>query len=99
MIGKIIHIIRNTKDIRLSSLAKLTKVSVPFLSMIENENRQPSLAVLNRIAEALNIPVEVFFLLESPDRFSSPYKNVRTIVEKINKIIDSENELKKILEK
>ena len=61
-LGKTIRIIRQAKNLGLQSLAKESGISVPFLSLVENGGRQPSLDVLRRIAHALKIPSEALVL-------------------------------------
>jgi transcriptional regulator with XRE-family HTH domain len=45
-------------DLSLRGMADLTKVSNAYLSQIERGLHQPSLRVLQAIAEALNIPAD-----------------------------------------
>ena len=43
------------QGLSLEQLARLTGISAPALSLIENGERDPRLATLNRIAEALTV--------------------------------------------
>lgn len=61
-LGKTIRIIRQAKNMGLQVLAKESAISVPFLSLVENGQRQPSLDVLRRIALALGVPSEALVL-------------------------------------
>lgn len=62
-VGKAIRIVRTAKGLRLGKLAKSAKISAPFLSLIESSERQPSLDVIGRIADALSLPSELLILM------------------------------------
>jgi transcriptional regulator with XRE-family HTH domain len=62
-IGKAIKIIREAKGKSLGVLASQAKVSIPYLSLIEADKRNPSLDVIQRVALALEIPPDVFLLV------------------------------------
>jgi transcriptional regulator with XRE-family HTH domain len=55
-LGQYIRLQRQMADLSLRGMADLTKVSNAYLSQIERGLHQPSLRVLQAIAEALNIP-------------------------------------------
>ncbi len=55
-LGEYIRLQRQMADLSLRGMADLTKVSNAYLSQIERGLHQPSLRVLQAIAEALNIP-------------------------------------------
>jgi transcriptional regulator with XRE-family HTH domain len=59
-LGEYIRLQRQMADLSLRGMAELTKVSNAYLSQIERGLHQPSLRVLQAIAEALNIPAETF---------------------------------------
>lgn len=62
MIGKNIAELRKSKGLTLSELAKRSNISKSYLSNIErNVNQNPSIAVLEKIANVLS--VEVNFLI------------------------------------
>ena len=62
-IGKAIKIIREAKGKSLGELASQAEVSIPYLSLVEADKRNPSLDVIQRIAVALEIPPDVFLLI------------------------------------
>jgi transcriptional regulator with XRE-family HTH domain len=62
-IGKAIKIIREAKGKSLGVLANQAKVSIPYLSLVEADKRNPSLNVIQKIAEALEVPLDVFLLI------------------------------------
>jgi transcriptional regulator with XRE-family HTH domain len=57
-LGEYIRLQRQMADLSLRGMANLTKVSNAYLSQIERGLHQPSLRVLQAIAEALNIPAD-----------------------------------------
>jgi transcriptional regulator with XRE-family HTH domain len=71
-LGDFIRSQRKLADLSLRELAKITKVSNPYLSQIERGIYRPSANVLKSIGEALHVSAETLFtkagLLESdPD--------------------------------
>jgi len=48
---------RAAQGLSLEQLARLTGISAPALSLIENGKRDPRLTTLNRIADALRVPI------------------------------------------
>jgi transcriptional regulator with XRE-family HTH domain len=57
-LGEYIRLQRQMADLSLRGMAELTKVSNAYLSQIERGLHQPSLRVLQSIAEALGIPAD-----------------------------------------
>jgi len=55
--GRRIREFRTGQCLSLEQLALLTGISAPALSVIENGKRDPRLTTLNRIAEALRVPL------------------------------------------
>jgi len=64
-IGKAIKIIREAKAKTLCALATEAKVSIPYLSLVEANKRNPSLEVIKRLSEALEIPADTLLLIGS----------------------------------
>ena len=62
-IGKAIKIIREAQGKSLGALAESAAVSVPYLSLLEGDKRNPSLDVIKRLADALAVPEDVFLLI------------------------------------
>src|SRR3954463_14990673 len=57
-LGEYIRLQRQMAELSLRGMAEVTKVSNAYLSQIERGLHQPSLRVLQAIAEALNIPAD-----------------------------------------
>ena len=63
IIRKNVKTYRKEKNLTQQDLADMTEMSREYICDIENESRNKHLtiAVLGRIAEALNVPIESFF--------------------------------------
>ena len=55
--GRRIREVRTGQGLSLEQLALLTGISAPALSVIENGKRDPRFTTLNRVAEALRVPL------------------------------------------
>lgn len=63
-IGNAIQLCRVRRKLTQGQLAKRVGCSVSYLSMLENSERtDPTLSKVGKIAEALNVPVEILFFL------------------------------------
>lgn len=49
---------REYRGLTQANLAKRINISIPYLSQIENEERQPSTSVLKKIANILNVTID-----------------------------------------
>ena len=56
-LGRAIHLRRVELDLKRADVAKRASLSYPYISEIENGVKQPSVAALGRIAEALEMSV------------------------------------------
>lgn len=63
-IGNAIQLCRVKRKLTQGQLAKRADCSVSYLSMLENSERSdPTLSKIKKIAEALNVPMEILFFL------------------------------------
>jgi transcriptional regulator with XRE-family HTH domain len=69
-LGEYIRLQRQMADLSLRGMAELTKVSNAYLSQVERGLHQPSLRVLQAIAQALDIPADT--LLEHAGLLREP---------------------------
>lgn len=58
-IGAAIASIRKEKGIKAYEVAEAVGITYPYLSMIENNRRVPTLGTLEGIAKALKVPVSI----------------------------------------
>jgi transcriptional regulator with XRE-family HTH domain len=64
-IGQAIKMCRTRRGVSQTDLALRADCSVSYLSMLENNKRDPTLSTLTKIAKALNIPIGILFFLAS----------------------------------
>jgi transcriptional regulator with XRE-family HTH domain len=98
-IGQTIRILRQARQMKLNELARLARISSPFLSLVETGQRQPSVAVLQRISHALGIPRDLLVLLATGvDTSLRGNKASKSIARSVNRMIDIERRLREVLE-
>lgn len=71
-LGKTIRRMRTERGLSQQKLAEDAGLTASFLSLVENDRRQPSLTVLSRLASALKIPEDVIIwdAVELPPKLS-----------------------------
>ena len=57
--------VRQSKDLTLNELAKMTKMSKGHLSRIERQETEPTISTLVRLALALHVDVDQLYKVES----------------------------------
>lgn len=62
-IGAAIQLCRTRRQLSQADLARLAGCSVSYLSMLENAKRDPTLSMVQSIANGLQIPLEILFFL------------------------------------
>lgn len=62
-LGQAIKLCRTRRGISQADLAERAECSVSYLSMLENNKRDPTLSTMTRIAGALHVPVGILFFL------------------------------------
>jgi transcriptional regulator with XRE-family HTH domain len=67
-LGKRIAALRKRRGLSQEELAQLTGYSVAFLSLVERGINAPSVAGLDRIAQALDVEIRELFDLETEAR-------------------------------
>lgn len=76
-IGKIIRAFRAERKMTLKELAAKAEISTSYLSQIENDQVNMNLSVLESISQALQKPLNLFFLQDSIDSVSIVRKEER----------------------
>lgn len=94
-LGKAIRIIREAKGISLGSLANQAELSVPYMSLLESDKRNPSIDVIHRLSNALDIPSETFILICTSKRsdLNSNNESANRVIEILKKFDRLEIEL------
>lgn len=64
-IGKALKLVRSAKDLSLENVAERSGISVSYLSRIERDERQATMPLVAKIAEALAVPVAIVVFLGS----------------------------------
>lgn len=78
MIGAAVREIRKEKNITIKELADMVNVTSGYISQIERDLIEPSLSVLRRLSEALEVPMAVFFSMDSSGDVALIPKDKRT---------------------
>ena len=95
-IGHAVKIVREKRSIGQQELAKELKISQGFLSLVEKGQRVPSFKMTKRLADALEVPVELLLLMgcETP-KAKRYFKQIRHISVLINDILSEVTPLRK----
>jgi transcriptional regulator with XRE-family HTH domain len=80
MIGDKIRNIRKNKNLTIVELANQINVTSGYISQIERDLISPSLAVLRRLSQALEVPLSVLFLEKSTTDVITVHQHERTKV-------------------
>ena len=93
-IGQNIKLFRENLGIKQKDLAELLDVSVNYLSLLEHNKREPSLAFLKRISKAMKVPI-TFFLIEAIQNNIKVNPDLRRAVSKLRALALEMEKLKK----
>lgn len=85
MVGEKIRNIRKSKNMTIVELSELIDVTSGYISQIERDLISPSLAVLKRLSNALEVPLSILFLEKSSDEIITIPHNERTKI-KLNNV-------------
>lgn len=99
-IGSAIKIVRQAREMKLGEVAEASSITAAFLSLIESGSRLPSDDVLQKIAAALGVSVEVLRVQKTTSIACSEIEDSqsRKLAESIRKISEAEANLKKWLQ-
>lgn len=73
-LGATIKKLRKQRQMTQESFAEQCEITQTYLSLIENNQKEPNLSTLKNISEALNIPLPIIFYLSLDDNDISPEK-------------------------
>lgn len=62
MIGKTIKLLRIAKGLKQLEMAEKLQVSANYISLVENDKREPSLSFMKDLSIVLDIPIGLLFL-------------------------------------
>nr|WP_300094151.1 helix-turn-helix domain-containing protein [Sedimentibacter sp.] len=80
MIGEKIRNIRKSKNLTIVELSEKIDVTSGYISQIERDLISPSLAVLKRLSQALEIPLSVLFMEDNEENVVKIQEDERTRV-------------------
>ena len=97
-IGNTIRIARRYKGLSQQTFAGLCDITQTYLSKIENNVKEPTLTLLRKIAQVLNLPLPIFFLYamdndDIPQRKQDAYNILMPGIHKLIQNILESNEL------
>jgi transcriptional regulator with XRE-family HTH domain len=76
-IGHTIRILRTARGISQGALAHRLNVTAGYLSLVEQDKREPSLSFLNRVGKFFDVPVGFLLIDETnPGRTNPKYKRL-----------------------
>ena len=87
LIGKKIKEIRKSKNISQEKLAEMVSMNTRSILRLENAQSSPTLETLEKVAEALNVDIKVFFETETLESRNVILQNINTA---LNEMSDSE---------
>lgn len=82
-LGQRISEIRKIKGITQEQLAEKADLTVSYISKIEGAKKNPTMTVVNKIAQGLGVDIYQLFTSMEPELMSN-----RTIMEKIEELIN-----------
>lgn len=71
-IGQTIRILRTARKTSQGNLARQLGVTAGYLSLVEQDKREPSLGFLERVGDFFEIPVGFLFLSETAAKQANP---------------------------
>ena len=93
-IGAALQIIRKKRGLSQRELADRAKITQGFLSLIEKDMREPSQMILKRLADSLNVPLELILLhglqTTRAKKYSKQLGQIARLVQDILSEVESE---------
>jgi transcriptional regulator with XRE-family HTH domain len=80
-LGNAIKTVRTASRVKQQDLAKRIGVTANYVSLVEGDKREPSVAFLKKAANSLEVPVSLFFLWQEIDGEHADSKRVTKIRE------------------
>lgn len=71
-VGRAIRLCRTKRGASQGAVARQASCSVSYLSMLENNKRDPTLSTLAKVAQALQVPIGLLFFLASEQEDLGP---------------------------
>jgi transcriptional regulator with XRE-family HTH domain len=78
-LGNAIKTVRTASRVKQRELATRAGVTANYISLVEGDKREPSVTLLRKIADSLEIPVSFFFLWQEYDGEHADSKRMEKI--------------------
>lgn len=91
-IGQLIKIGRINKDLSQENVASKLKVTKNYISLIENNKKDPSINFLRRVSNLLDIPI-ILLVWEKMDLPQGKTESEKKITSQLEKILESAQQL------
>jgi transcriptional regulator with XRE-family HTH domain len=94
-LGNAIKLIRTARGMSQRDLAPKLNISANYLSLVEGDKRDPSLAVLKRISVELKVPVAMLFMLQGevpPGVPANDMHELKDVIVRLNHLIVAKKE-------
>jgi transcriptional regulator with XRE-family HTH domain len=78
-LGNAIKTVRTASRVKQRELATRAGVTANYISLVEGDKREPSVTLLKKIADSLEIPVSFFFLWQEYDGEHADSKRMEKI--------------------
>jgi transcriptional regulator with XRE-family HTH domain len=94
-LGNAIKLIRTARGISQRDLAPKLNISANYLSLVEGDKRDPSLAVLKRLSLELKVPLAMLFMLQGEVLPGVPAKDMdelKDVILRLNHLIVANTE-------
>lgn len=88
-LGSTIKYFRTQRGFSQKALAKAARMTAPYLSLLENNQRAPAMAMLENIAKELGVPVPIlmFYAMEESDVPPPKRELFRSVFEPVKSLI------------
>lgn len=86
-LGYVLKLLRIANDMTIKELAEKMEISAAYISEIESENRNPSLAMLSKYSEILGVKKSVILYFEEKGE-ECDYNYQKLLLEMLRKIAD-----------
>lgn len=91
-IGQSVKLFRVHAKMKQKELAQKLGIKDSYLSLIENEKKEPSLSLLKKIAGTLDVPIAMFFWENSELSIVNPIERLKNIIMQLDKEIKPHRE-------
>jgi len=90
-IGSAIKYFRNQRGLSQKALAEAMEITAPYLSLVESNQRVPTIAFLEQVARVFDVPLPIlmFFALEEKDVPLKKRTMFRSLIEPVRSMVSS----------